>query len=322
VYAAVASWVMPALSLIESTPAQVAHASADLKRSLAFLEAHLKTRTWLTSERLTLADICVAAELVMAFQHVADEKFRAAFPNVSRWWSTVVNQANFKKVTGDIALCTKSAVFCADKFAENKKAHSQAKEPKEKKAKAEKPKAAEKPKVVEAEEEAEEDFADKPTNDPFADMPKGAWNMDEFKRTYSNEDTLTVAMPYFFDKFEKEFYSVWLCEYKYPAELTLTFMTSNLVGGMFQRIEKLRKNAFASMCVWGENNKNTIAGIWFWKGLDLAFPLCPDWMTDYESYEWTKLSVDDPKHKAMITQFFAWEGDFKGMKFNSGKIFK
>ena len=42
---------------------------------------------------------------------------------------------------------------------------------------------------------------------------------------------------------------------------------------MFQRIEKLRKNAFASMCVFGEDNKNTIAGVWFWKGQELVFPV-------------------------------------------------
>ncbi len=42
---------------------------------------------------------------------------------------------------------------------------------------------------------------------------------------------------------------------------------------MFQRIEKLRKNAFASMAVFGENNNNTIAGVWFWKGQGLAFPV-------------------------------------------------
>jgi elongation factor 1-gamma len=39
---------------------------------------------------------------------------------------------------------------------------------------------------------------------------------------------------------------------------------------MFQRLEKLRKNAFASMCLFGENNNSTISGIWVWKGQDLV----------------------------------------------------
>lgn len=55
--------------------------------------------------------------------------------------------------------------------------------------------------------------------------------MDEFKRTYSNNDTVTVAMPYFWEHFEKENYSIWRGDYKYNNELTQVFMTCNLVGG-------------------------------------------------------------------------------------------
>ena len=62
------------------------------------------------------------------------------------------------------------------------------------------------------------------------------------------------------------------------------------MGGMYQRLEKLRKNAFASMALFGENNNSTISGIWVWKGHDLAFELSPDWQIDYNSYEWKKLS--------------------------------
>ena len=57
--------------------------------------------------------------------------------------------------------------------------------------------------------------------------------MDEFKREYSNKDTATVALPYFWSHFEKEFYSLWYCEYKYASELTQVFMSSNLIGGLF-----------------------------------------------------------------------------------------
>jgi len=131
-----------------------------------------------------------------------------------------------------------------------------------------------------------------------------------------------VAIPYFWQHFDKECYSLWYCEYKFPEELNMTFMSSNLVGGMYQRIEKLRKNAFASMAVWGENKNNTIAGCWLWKGLELAFPLCSDWTTDYESYTWRKLNPEDEKYKALFNQFLLWEGDVKGKKFADGKIFK
>ena len=50
--------------------------------------------------------------------------------------------------------------------------------------------------------------------------------------------------------------------------------------------------------------------------------LSPDWSIDYESYEWKKLDINSPDTKKMVTEFFAWEGDFNGKKFNQGKIFK
>lgn len=55
--------------------------------------------------------------------------------------------------------------------------------------------------------------------------------MDAFKRVYSNEDTATKAIPYFWENFDAENYSIWFCEYKYPEELTLTFMSCNLISG-------------------------------------------------------------------------------------------
>lgn len=139
---------------------------------------------------------------------------------------------------------------------------------------AEKPakKAEKKEEVADEADEVDEILADEPKQkDPFAEMPKPSLNMDEFKRVYSNEDTATKAIPYFWNNFDKENCSIWFCEYKYPEDLTQVFMTCNLVSGFFQRLDKLRKHAFGSMCVFGENNNNTIAGIWFWRGQQLAF---------------------------------------------------
>merc|ERR1712026_469674 len=94
---------------------------------------------------------------------------------------------------------------------------------------------------------------------------KGSWDMDDFKRFYSNNDE-DKSVPYFWEKFDKENYSIWRCDYKYNDELTMVFMSCNLMSGMFQRLEKLRKNAFASMALFGENNNSSISGIWVWRG--------------------------------------------------------
>lgn len=328
---AVASWVYPALGLVETTPKHLQRAKDDLKACFKFLDEHLKSCTYFVDERVTLADICLASDLLLAYQHVADAVFRQPYVNLNRWFTTLINHPSFKKVVGEVVMVEKAVEVTAKKADEQhpKKEHApaaakpakEAKPPKEAAKPA--PKAAAKPKE---EEEEEDDFAaDEPKqNDPFAEMPKGTFNMDEFKREYSNKDTATVALPYFWTNMatNKEFYSLWYCEYKYANELSLTFMTANLIGGMFQRIEKLRKNAFASMCVFGENNDNLIAGVWFWKGQNLPFPLCSDWTTDYESYEWKKLNPDDENDKKLVNSMFMWEGEIKGKKFNQGKIFK
>ena len=43
---------------------------------------------------------------------------------------------------------------------------------------------------------------------------------------------------------------------------------------MFQRLDRMRKHAFGSAIVFGENNNSTISGIWIWRGHELAFEVC------------------------------------------------
>ena len=95
--------------------------------------------------------------------------------------------------------------------------------------------------------------------------------MDAFKRVYSNEDIETKAIPFLWDNFDKEGWSIWRAEYKYNGDLKMDFMAANLIGGMFQRLEKLHKYGFASVLIFGENYKLTISGIWLLRGQQLAF---------------------------------------------------
>ena len=48
-------------------------------------------------------------------------------------------------------------------------------------------------------------------------------------------------------------------------------MSSNLVSGMFQRLDKLNKYAFASVCICGEDNNMIITGVWIMRGQEVAF---------------------------------------------------
>ena len=68
------------------------------------------------------------------------------------------------------------------------------------------------------------------SKDPFEGIPKGSFDMDDFKRCYSNED-VDKSIPYFWEKFDPEHYSIWFAEYKYPEELKKVFMSCNLITG-------------------------------------------------------------------------------------------
>uniref|UniRef100_A0A915DGP7 EF-1-gamma C-terminal domain-containing protein n=1 Tax=Ditylenchus dipsaci TaxID=166011 RepID=A0A915DGP7_9BILA len=164
--------------------------------------------------------------------------------------------------------------------------------------------------------------AEPKSTDPFADFPKGTFDMDAFKRVYSNEDTEAMAIPHFWNNFDPEHYSIWHCEYKFPEELKLTFMSCNLISGMFQRLEPLKKNAFGSVILFGSDNNASISGVWVWRGPKLVFELSPDWQVDYESYEWKKLDPKDDSTRSLVNEYLLWEGDFDGKKVNQGKIFK
>ncbi|XP_065185449.1 elongation factor 1-gamma-like [Sycon ciliatum] len=316
---AACTWVYPTLGFMQYNKQATEKAQEHVKTILQLLNNALQTRTYLVGERITLADITVAIALLGLYRQVLEPSFRAPYGNVNRWFTTIVNQPQAKSVLGEVTLCTTMAKFDPKKLAEmqpKKEKVEKKKEPKETKPKAEK-----KEKKPEPEEAAEEPAAPK-AKDPFATFPKSSWDFDAFKRCYSNEDTITKAVPHFWENFDAENYSIWFSTYKYNDELAQIFMTSNLVNGMFQRLDKLRKNAFASVCILGEDNANSISGVWVWRGQDLVFDLSPDWQVDYESYDWRKLDPSADETKSLLQEYFAWEGDFGGKKFASGSVFK
>jgi len=152
----------------------------------------------------------------------------------------------------------------------------------------------------------------------------GKYDMDAWKRCYSNNDTIPTAMDYFWEHLDKENYSCWYGKYKYGDEIAMPFMASNLIRGMYQRLDKMRKHSFASSCVFGGETTGDleISCVFFWKGQNMAFELSDDWKVDYDTYDWSKLNLDSDADKKKITEYFAWEGEFDGKKFYEGKIFK
>ena len=316
------AWVFPYLGIMQFNKQNVERAKQDLLAALKVLDGHLLTRTFLVTERITLADIVVFSTLLHAFQHVLDPSLRKELPNVQRWFVTVAHQERVRAVVGPPALCNAPPQYDPKKYNEltqNKKDSGKKDKKSEKKEQAKKEK-----KEEPAPAALDDELIEKPqeSKDPFDALPKGTFNMDDFKRCYSNEDE-AKSIPYFWEKFDPANYSIWYAEYKYPEELAKVFMSCNLITGMFQRLDKMRKQAFASVCLFGEDNNSSISGVWVWRGHELAFPLSPDWQIDYESYEWTKLDAASEQTKKLVQNYFSWTGEDKqGRKFNQGKIFK
>jgi len=320
---AACTWVFPTLGIMQFNKNATDRAKEDIKAALKTLNDHLLTRTFLVGERVSLADIAVACTLLSLYKQVLDPAFRKDFGNVTRWFTTVVNQPNAKAVLGGVVLCTKMAEFDSKKFAEFSGKGEKKKEAKPKQEPAKK-KEPEKKKEKSAEPAADDDGMPKEpkAKDPMAELPKGTFDLEEWKRFYSNNDE-DESIKWFWEHFDHENYSIWRGDYTYNKELTLIFMSCNLVGGMFQRLEKMKKHAFASCMLFGENNNSSISGIWVFKGQNLAFDLCEDWAIDSPSYSWKKLDSKSEECKKLVTQYWKWEGvDDEGRKFNQGKILK
>uniref|UniRef100_A0A182Y4T9 Elongation factor 1-gamma n=1 Tax=Anopheles stephensi TaxID=30069 RepID=A0A182Y4T9_ANOST len=300
---AVQGWTFPIIGIVPYNKNNVERAKEELRRALTVLNSRLLKQTFLVGERITLADIVVYATLLHAYEYVLDPAFRTPFGAVTRWFTTVMNQPQVVAVVQPPTLCAKVAQADPKKYAEFQ-------------AKAAEP-------AAELPDAADELIAAEPKqNDPFETLPKGTFNFDDFKRFYSNEEE-AKSIPYFWTKFDPANYSIWYGEYKYPEELTKVFMSCNLITGMFQRLDKMRKQSFASVCLFGEDNNSTISGVWVWRGQDLAFKLSPDWQVDYEVYDWKKLDPASEETKQLVAQYFSWSGtDKNGRKFNQGKIFK
>merc|ERR1712002_948447 len=316
---AACTWVYPTLGMYQYNKQNTEKAKEDVKKALTVMNDHLKTKTFLVGERISQADISVACTLVMLYQHVMD----ASFGNVNRWFNTCVNQAQFKKVLGDVKMCTKMAQFDAKKYNEifGKGKKDAAPKKQEKKAQA-KGAGDSKPKIVTAAEAVAAAPAPKKV-DPWADAPEATMDMDAWKRCFSNEKDNSVMLKYFHEHFPKENYSIWLGKYMYNDELTLDFLANNLIKGMFQRLEKLRKHAFGCVCLLKTpDGKFEIEGLWCWRGQTLAFERTEDWKIDYETYKWEKLDYDAASTKQIVDAFWVGDGQWQGKEIEKHNVYK
>jgi len=183
-------WIGQIHGFVQYNPKFLQEAKKNVKTVLQIPEKHLLAHTFLVGERLTLADICLACELVGIFTEVYDEEARRSFPNLTRWFLTCVNQPQFKAVLGEVTLCTvaKEPAKPAKKEKEGEKEGEEKKgEEKKEKKPAPKPKE-EKPKKEEkkVEEEEEEEPKEEKKKNPLDLLPPSPFALEWWKRRFAN----------------------------------------------------------------------------------------------------------------------------------------
>ncbi|KAG2360997.1 elongation factor 1-gamma [Suillus spraguei] len=287
-------------------------------RGLITLETHLSTRTFLVGDRITLADITTASILQRVVAVTADADVRVKLVNTVRFLETIVHQPKLEAIFGPTEYTEKALQYVPPK---KEKAPAPPAAPKEKKEK-------EKEKAKKAQEDDDEDdgnlVPEEPKEkNPLDLLPKSTFNLEDWKRAYSNKDTRGAdgALEWFYANFDKEGFSVWRVDFKYNEELTQVFMSSNQIGGFFNRLEASRKYLFGSVGVLGEANASIITGALILRGQDSKAAV--DCAPDFESYSYTKLDVfGNQEDKVFFEGALAWDLEVDGKKWADGKNFK
>lgn len=311
----IAKWAYPRMGYaLYLAPAEEA-AISSLKRALGALNTHLASNTYLVGHSVTLADIITTCNMYIGFTTVMTKSFTSEFPHVERYFWTMVNQPNVKKVIGEVKQA--ESVLPVP----SAKKPSQPKESAKPKPKDEPKKEAAKPKVAEAGEEEE---APKPkAKNPLDLLPPSKMILDEWKRLYSNTKTnfREVAIKGFWDMYDPEGYSLWFCEYKYNDENTVSFVTLNKVGGFLQRMDLARKYAFGKMLVIGSVAPFKVKGLWLFRGQEIP-QFVIDECYDMELYEWKKVDLSDEEQKERVNQMIEDQEPFEGEALLDAKCFK
>lgn len=171
-----------------------------LERALDTLNSYLATHTFLVGDSLTLADIIMTCNLIMSFKALFTKEFSSRYPHFERYFWTMINQPEVKKVVGEV---TQGEIKLAGGAPAKATAASPAKptaappvKPTAAPVKAEKPKGTPKPKEAPKPKETpkpkevsldEEEEAPKPkVKNPLDLLPLSPFVIDNWKRLYSN----------------------------------------------------------------------------------------------------------------------------------------
>lgn len=268
-----------------------AHARAleMVKHNLTCINNYLLTRTFLVTERPTIADFAVFGALVPVYGMVFTKEEVGTFVNLTRWLNTVQALPGVSSVVPKL----------------NHASHSIPKSPEE----AEKlppPSCHDAGKKSKPEESTQEAPAAPKKEDPYAAL---TFDMYAWKKHYKNLDWENNEKwePYFFEHYNPKEYSLWKCTYYDPSKLEEDWKVKNLITVWLQRLrgEKADRYTFGNVLVTGTDDKRVnIIGVFL-------FPLdkVPAKITECggsASFEFTKLDLNNEEDKKLLVDVWYW----------------
>eukprot|EP00457_Paulinella_chromatophora_P005704 gb/GEZN01005721.1/.p1 GENE.gb/GEZN01005721.1/~~gb/GEZN01005721.1/.p1 ORF type:complete len:423 (+),score=95.31 gb/GEZN01005721.1/:388-1656(+) len=295
-------WILPVKGLLAWDGRAYAQSKQDVAASLKALDAIFLKQTYLVGERVTIADIAMAVTLTDLMIEVMDANFRKPFPNLCRWFETVVNQVPCMEVLGKVEMCK-----------QEKQAPKPAKQPKEKgdnqQQQQGKEKQQQQPKKEKAPEQQQEQpkKEEKPKN-PILELPKSSMSLDsEKKQLFLKKPLNSDFFKEVWSRYDHEGYSCFISYYNYNKDNTGPyFMACNAIGGFLQRCDGVRKYALGVMNLIAKDEDTPpweFIGAWMFRG-----PIVPQEMMDNpdaEYYTWKKLDMHKPEDRELWRQ--QWE---------------
>jgi elongation factor 1-gamma len=297
----VEKWLDPVKGVREFVGKEYGDARKKTTELLTQLNTHLSSSLFFVGDHYTIADLAIASTLIEPYCEIFDPRFRNGFKNLTKWFETIITQPEFVSVIGPIVFATKEKKAQVKKEPKEDIKKVEKTESKNKEVKQNKPKKKEK----EDNDDGDDDYKEpKKPKSVLESLPPSKMIFDVVKKNFFSVRPINDKyFLEFWQNFDAEGYSIYLCNYKYNSENKVYFMTKNLLNGFVRSCDDVRKYGLGVTLITGvDDNDNppyNIGGLWIFRGQNV-----PDELPDTDYYDFKKLDPSSDSDKQTVQQWF------------------
>jgi len=250
-----------------------------LIEDLKVINNHVGKHTWLVGRFMSIADVVAALTIAPIFTDLFGKNHIKPFNAILRWLKTVLDQPGVAAYYGpDFVLCKTSPI----------------------------------PTNPPKREKKEDEKIEVAPDVTYLGEIQTSFPLEDWKTKYANtKPTKPDATDFFWERYDPSSYCMYTFHYKFFTECTVQFKTSNLFGGFLQRsdgIKGMARMTCASMVILNRDGHFHIYGVWLFKGTEMPLPWTEN-IDDINYYEWEKVDHTNTDHRALVTDYWAWESD-------------